>query len=169
MTAIVCVSRYGDTWYLTGKRSARFKCFEASKISIPMIRLSAPMSSTTSSVERLFMTSCLRSSNRMYTRSALGLYRISIVDLPFPVKDVDGYGNYNISFDSEKDFDFFLLVDSAQARLVKVKDFALAQTAVLCGNWTSAVDDVYDLLWEKSDAQHIAETIFEFLLRQSKI
>ena len=88
------------------------------------------------------MTSCLRSSNRMYTRSALGLYRISIVDLPFPVKDVDACGNHNISFDSEKGLDFFLLVVSAQARLVKVKDFALAQTAILCGNWTSAVDDV---------------------------
>jgi hypothetical protein len=74
----------------------------------------------------------------------LGLYIISIVDLPFPVKDVDGYGNYNIAFDSEKDFDFFLLVVSAQARLVKVKDFALAQTAILCGYWTFAVDDVYD-------------------------
>ena len=80
----------------------------------------------------------------MYTRSVLGLYRISIVDLPFPVKDVDGYGDYNISFDSEKDFDFFLLLVSAQAHLVKVKDFALAQTAILCRYWTSGVDDVYD-------------------------
>ena len=80
----------------------------------------------------------------MYTRSALGLYRVSIVDLPFPVKDIDGCSNYNISFDSEKDFDFFLLVISAQARLVKVKDFALAQTAILCEDWTSAVDDVSD-------------------------
>ena len=41
------------------------------------------------------MTSCLRSSKRMYTRSAFGLYRISIVDLPFPVKDVNGSGDYN--------------------------------------------------------------------------
>lgn len=88
-------SRYRDTSYLTGNRSARFKCFDASKISIPMIRLSAPMSRTASSVERLFMTSCLRSSKRMYTRSAFGLYRISIVDLPFPVKDVNGSGDYN--------------------------------------------------------------------------
>jgi ABC transporter substrate binding protein len=64
----------------------------------------------------------------MYTRSDLALYRISIVDLPFPVKDVNGYGDYNISFDSEKDFDFFLLIVSAVACLVKVKDFALART-----------------------------------------
>jgi hypothetical protein len=69
----------------------------------------------------------------MYTRSALGLYRISIVNLPFPVKHVDGYGDYNISFDSEKDFDFFLLVVSAQARLVKVKDFVLPKRPYFAG------------------------------------
>src|SRR5690242_15030699 len=101
------------------------------------------MSRTTSSVERLFMTSCLRSSKRMYTRSAFGLYRISIVDLPFPVKDVNGSGDYNISFDSEKDFDFFLLVISAKAGLAKLKNFALAQTPILCRYWTSAVDNVF--------------------------
>src|SRR5499425_3789284 len=133
MTSIVCVSRYGDTWYLTGKRSARFKCFEASKISIPMIRLSAPISNTISSLKRLLTTSCLRSSSLMYTRSDLALYRISIVDLPFPVKDVNGHGDYNISFGSEKDFDFFLLVVFAQACLVKVKNFALTPTTILGG------------------------------------
>ena len=53
----------------------------------------------------------------MYTRSDLALYRISIVDLPFPVKDLDGCGDYNIPFDSKKDFDFFLLIVAAQARL----------------------------------------------------
>ena len=135
---------YGETWYLTGNKSARFKCFDASRISIPMIWPSAPMSSTTSSVERLLMTSCLRSSNRMDTKSAFGLYRISIVDLPFPVKDVNGYGDYNTAFDSEKNFNFFLLVTSAQARLVEIEDFALTQTAILCRDRTSAVDDVYD-------------------------
>ena len=52
----------------------------------------------------------------MYTRSDFAFYWISIVDLPFPVKDVNGYGDYNISFDSEKDFDFFLLYQSDYVR-----------------------------------------------------
>jgi hypothetical protein len=69
----------------------------------------------------------------MYTKSALGLYRISIVNLPFSIKYVNRCGNYNISFDGEKDFDPFLLVVPAQARLVKVKDFSLAQAAILRG------------------------------------
>jgi hypothetical protein len=63
----------------------------------------------------------------------LALYRISIVDLPFPVKDVNGYGDYNISFANEKDFDFFLLVVFAQTLLVKVKDFTLSRVAILAG------------------------------------
>jgi ABC transporter substrate binding protein len=75
----------------------------------------------------------------------LALYRISIVNLPFPVKDVHGCGNYNIPFDSEKDFDFFLFVISVQARLLKVKDFALAQTAILCGYRLTAHYYLYDL------------------------
>jgi hypothetical protein len=81
----------------------------------------------------------------MYTRSDLALYRISIVNLPFPVKDVNGYGDYNIFFDSEKDFDFFLLIVSALARLVKVKDFTLARTAVLSWYRMTACYYVYDL------------------------
>src|SRR5262249_82343 len=125
--------------------SARFKCFDASKISIPMIRLSAPISSTISSVRRLLTTSCLRSSSLMYTRSDLALYRISIVDLPFPVKDVNGYGDYNIPFDSKKDVDFLLLVVSAQACLVEVKDFALARTAALGGYRLTVCYYIYNL------------------------
>jgi ABC transporter substrate binding protein len=81
----------------------------------------------------------------MYTKSDLALYRISIVDLSFPVKDVNGYGDYNISFDSEKNFYFFLLVLSAQACLIKVKDFALARTAILGGYRMTACYYVYDL------------------------
>src|SRR5262245_55085557 len=134
--------RYGDTWYLTGKRSARFKCFEASTISIPMIRSSAPMSNTISSVERLLMTSCLRSSSRMYTRSALALYRISIINLPFAVKDVDGNGNYNIPFSNEKDFHSFVLVVSPKAVLLEFISLRFSQTAVFRRYRNPGVNDI---------------------------
>src|ERR671925_679980 len=137
---------YGDTWYLTGKRSARFKCLEASKISIPTIRLSAPISRTISSVDRRLTTSCFLSSSRMYTRSALGLYRISILFLPFSVKDVNGNGDCNISLDNEIDFHSFLFVIRSKSVLFEIINFCLTQTAEFRGYRSSGQDHVLDFV-----------------------